>query len=100
MAAGRRVRVRPAPVLHQEQGETVGGRAEVLLRVERPQHRIGRHPLVEHVDEPAERRLAADGHEEAGLLGLLLLACRDDRQLTRCTHPSILPANPLTGALL
>ena len=60
VAAGVGVRRRAAPVLHEEQPEALLGRAEVLLGVQRPQHRVVGHALVELRDDPAEGLVAAD----------------------------------------
>lgn len=54
------VRAGAAPVLHQEEHETLLGRSEVLLRVHRAQQRVPRDSLVETVDQTAEGLLAAD----------------------------------------
>ena len=60
-----RSRCRAAPVLHQEQAQPVGGRAQVLLRVHAAAAAgsVG-DAGVELVDQPAEGRLAADRVEE------------------------------------
>ena len=64
VASGLRIRRRPAPVLDQEHPQALGGRAEIVLGIDRAQHGVGGHARVERVDEPAERLLAADRVEE------------------------------------
>ena len=56
LAVGRRA----APVLDQEHPQPLGGRAQVLLGIQGPQHRILRDARVEGVDEPAKGLLAPD----------------------------------------
>jgi hypothetical protein len=68
MSAQLVVGTRAAPVLHEEQPEVLLGRAQVASRVDRPQHRIARHALVEPVDQAAEGLLPAHGLVEAGRL--------------------------------
>src|SRR5262249_22527259 len=58
---GLGVGVRPAPVLHEEQPQVLLCGAQVLPRVERAQHLVLGHQLVEAPDDPVERRLTADG---------------------------------------
>src|SRR5215475_4857784 len=78
VAAGVGIRGRAAPVLNEEQPQPLSGRAQVVLGVDRGQHRVGGHPGVEGVDEPGERRLAADRFEDGR--GVFLRA-----------HPPIVP---------
>src|SRR3546814_6775363 len=56
LAVGRRA----APVLHEEQRQTLLRGAEVLLGVHRLEHLIAGHLAVEDLDETPEHRLAAD----------------------------------------
>ena len=69
-----------APVLHQEEREPLLGRAQVLLRVHRPQQRVLGDALVEAVDEAPEGLLAAD------LLVEGLLLKRAARNLFHALH--------------
>src|SRR5262249_14723049 len=75
------VGARPAPVLHEEQPQVLLGRAEVLGRVDRTQHGVFRHALVEPVDQAGEKLLPAHRLVEADRLAH---AC----QLTGCQTPS------------
>src|SRR5690242_14165544 len=61
MSAKRGVGIRPAPVLNEEHPQPLGRRSEVVLRVDRTQHRIACHAGVKRVDEAAERLLSANG---------------------------------------
>ena len=54
------VRRGAAPVLLEEHREPVCGGSEVLLGVERPQHLVGGHALVERVDDELDRVVPAD----------------------------------------
>src|SRR5690606_12962010 len=69
VASALRVRVGSTPVLHEEQGQPLRGRAQVLLRVQRPEHEVGGDAGVELVDQRPEGRLAADEVVERACLG-------------------------------
>ena len=79
VAALRGVGVRAAPVLHQEQRQPLGGRAEVLLRVHRPQQRV-RRPRRRRTRRPA-----------CGTSARRRPPRRSSASLGLCGHRSILP---------
>jgi hypothetical protein len=60
MAALLAVGGRTAPVLGKEQRQSVPGTVELVSGIHRQQERIGRHPLVEAVDEGLEEGQSAD----------------------------------------
>ena len=60
MAALEVVGARAAPVLGEEQRQPVAGTGQVLLRIERPNDRVGRDAVIEAPDETLEERHAAD----------------------------------------